>query len=316
MRKFIICAILIGVTMSMTGCFYKQTVESNQFGIIMKDGVAISEVVGPGRYTDMGFYAEMTVIDGQVKQTTWSDTNIYTSDNQPISLSVSIEYSRGFENAKSMYEQYHEAAIDDEALKELVNGRISGAIKSATNSQTIEEMIGRGAIMAILEEELPNKLTEIGVILHNVDIKSVDPDAGYNQMMTDKALAKANQELIEQQHANEVEQIRNAQENEETRIANEQANKQRLLEASEANAIKQLAIEKAQTEVDLEKARRDNLVAEEEAKIYSLSPETLQLELARIQADALKQANTIYLPSESNINMYTYTPSVITPNNN
>ena len=57
--------------------------------------------------------------------------------------------------------------------------------------------------------------------------------------------------------------------------------------------------------IDLEKARRQNLVAEENAKVYEVSEEAYELEKLRIMKEMLKETDKVYfIPEGSDISMF------------
>ena len=67
----------------------------------------------------------------------------------------------------------------------------------------------------------------------------------------------------------------------------------------------QLEQEKAQTEIDLEKARRANLVAEEEAKVYQESEEAYHLKRLELLKDMLDESDKVYfIPEGADITLF------------
>jgi hypothetical protein len=77
----------------------------------------------------------------------------------------------------------------------------------------------------------------------------------------------------------------------------------------------QLAQEQAQTEIDLEKARRENLVNAEMAKAYQESPELLQMRLMELTVGMLGEGDTvIYVPEGASItNVLTQAQAPVVP---
>lgn len=254
----------------LSGCVLWQVVETWEVGLMMEDGVSISEVLPAGRYTNNAIRSQLITVDMQAIQTSWSDPNLLTSDKQQIAFDISVTFQRDRNNIENMWENYNSAARSDEALTELVLARIPRVAKAVTSDTTLDAMLGRETLQNDLFEQLSLELGQIGVILLDVGVNNIQPEEEYLDALTRKATATINAEVA----------------------------KQETLTLQE-NLVK----EKAQTEINLEEARRQNLVQQERAKIYETSPEMMQIELARIQADALKAANVVYLPSESAISI-------------
>lgn len=271
-KRIILLAVMVVVAMSsLTGCYFWEPVESHQFAVIMKDGVAISEVKGPGRYTDNGYRARIEIIDGQAKQFSWKGEKLLTSDKQPVNVEVNVEYARTMESVSMMWTQYNAAAQSDEALQSLVAARVARVSKGVTNELTLEAVLGRNEFRTKAWDKLTAELEEIGVKLLDVGVSDVTAEESYMKVLSEKAEAVIRADLAK----------------EETRTKGEE-----------------LLQEEAQTKIDVEKAKRANLVAEEEAKVFSTSKEMFELEMARIYAEALQNGNTIYLPSDTVLNLF------------
>lgn len=68
---------------------------------------------------------------------------------------------------------------------------------------------------------------------------------------------------------------------------------------------KQLEQERAQTEIDLEKARRNNLVAEENTKVYEESKEAYELKRLELLKDMLGESDKVYfIPEGTDITLF------------
>lgn len=78
-----------------------------------------------------------------------------------------------------------------------------------------------------------------------------------------------------------------------------------LAEQKAKQLEKQLEQEKAQTEIDLEKARRANLVAEEEAKVYQESAEAYELKRLELMQGLLDESDKVYfIPEGADITLF------------
>lgn len=280
-KKIILLVMLACLMASMTGCYFKKEVGTNEVGVEMSDGTSITSVVGPGRYTNMSWYAGMRVYDGSSKTIQWVDNDVWTSDKQVISFASSVTYARKTDEAsvRQMWKDYNAAAVSDQALEVLVRTKIPEAVKQISTTLKLDQMLGiaddghnrttlKNAIVAILKASLD----QCGVTLIDFTVDNVGVDEAYKSKMQEKATAGLEADLAEQ--------------------------KKHQLEI-------QLDQEKAQTDIDLEKARRQNLVAEEQAKVYQESPEAYELARLRAMKDLLGASDKVYfIPDGSDITLF------------
>lgn len=281
MKKFLLILLIVVALFSTTGCYYNKKIGSNEVGLKMDDGVTISEVVGSGRYTNLGWYAGITPIDTSSKTAIWEDNDVWTSDKQVVGFTASITYARNSdeESVRKMWKEYNAAANDNVELSKLISSRIPRIVKQVSTQMTLDEMLGiadsdknRTTMQMEIEELLSAELDSCGVKLIDFGVNNISVDPEYQAKMQEKSTAAIEIELAEQR----AEQL-----------------------------SKQLDQEKAQTEIDLEKARRQNLVAEENAKVYEVSEEAYELEKLRIMKEMLKETDKVYfIPEGSDISMF------------
>jgi len=282
MKKRIVLALVLAlVSISLCSCYYNQEVGSNEVGIKMDDGVSVSAVVGAGRYTDMGWYANLTCIDTSSKSLTWQDDDVWTSDKQSVTFGVSVTYARKSDetSVKLMWKEYNAAAKKDTELEALVLSRIPRVVKQVSTTMTLDEMLGiadseknRSTMQTEMEALLAAELDTCGVALIDFGVSDIGVDPVYQAKLQEKSTAAIEIELSEQRKAQ--------------------------LEI-------QLEQEKAQTEIDLEKARRANLVAEEEAKVYQESKEAFELKKIELMRDMLDESDKVYfIPEGTDITMF------------
>lgn len=281
MKKFLLILLIVVALFSTTGCYYNKKIGSNEVGLKMDDGVTISEVVGSGRYTNLGWYAGITPIDTSSKTAIWEDNDVWTSDKQVVGFTASITYARNSdeESVRKMWKEYNAAANDNVELSKLISSRIPRIVKQVSTQMTLDEMLGiadsdknRTTMQMEIEELLSAELDSCGVKLIDFGVNNISVDPEYQAKMQEKSTAAIEIELAQQR----AEQL-----------------------------SKQLDQEKAQTEIDLEKARRQNLVAEENAKVYEVSEEAYELEKLRIMKEMLKETDKVYfIPEGSDISMF------------
>lgn len=266
---------------SLSSCYFKKEVGSNEVGIKMDDGVSISAVVGAGRYTNMGYYADLTCIDTSSKTLTWQDDDVWTSDKQSVTFGVSVTYARknDEDSVKLMWREYNAAAKKDAELEKLVLSRIPRVVKQVSTTLTLDEMLGiadsdknRSTMQTEMETLLAAELESCGVVLIDFGVSDIGVDPVYQEKLQEKSTAAIEIELAQQ--------------------------RKEQLET-------QLEQERAQTEIDLEKARRANLVAEEEAKVYKTSDEAFELKRLELMRDMLDESDKVYfIPEGSDITLF------------
>jgi len=144
---------------------------------------------------------------------------------------------------------------------------------------TLDEMLGiadsdksRVTLQNDIESLLSAELDSCGVQLIDFGVNSIGVDPQYQAKMQEKSTAAIEVELAEQK-ANQLK--------------------------------KQLQQEQAQTEIDLEKARRANLVAEEQAKVYKESEEAYELKRLELLKDMLGDSDKVYfIPEGTDITLF------------
>ena len=295
MRKISLMVLVLVLVVLLSGCYVNKQIEANEIGLSMHDGSSIDAVRGPGRHTDWGYFAKLKVIDVSAKTIEWEDPDLVTADKQPIGLRVGLTYQRmkDSESATFLYSEYNSEAVSDEALARQILNRIPRVAKEITAQYELDELLGvdensdagRAFITNELFDLLEPELLEVRIRLLDVGINNIAPSADYLSLLQQKANAQVSIEVAQ----------------ERTKELNEQ-----------------LAQEVAQTAIDVEVANRANRVNEEKAKAYENSPELLQLEMARIQADMLSgKAQFWFVPQGTPLNLLMNatgaTPTLVQP---
>lgn len=178
-----------------------------------------------------------------------------------------------------MWREYNAAAKKDKELEDLVLSRIPRVVKQVSTTMTLDEMLGiadseknRATMQAEMETLLAAELETCGVVLIDFGVSDIGVDPVYQEKLQEKSTAAIEIELAQQ--------------------------RKEQLET-------QLEQEKAQTEIDLEKARRANLVAEEEAKVYQESKEAYELKRLELMNKMLKETDKVYfIPEGSDITLF------------
>lgn len=275
----------------MTGCYWNATVQSDEVGLMMGDGVQITDVVGAGRYTDLGWYAELQTMDTSVKQVALTISDVSTSDKQTISVQVLAEVSRknDADSVRNLWANYNSVARSDDQMIKLVQDLLRSPVNKISTQMTVDEMLGvdetSDKTRTTMEQDISTLLTPIlearGLKLHTFNVTNITVDPQYQEKLQEKSIAAIEIELAEQK----AQQL-----------------------------AKQLEQEQAQTEIDLEKARRANLVAEEEAKVYAQSPEAYELKRLELLRGLLGDSDKVYfIPEGTDITLFLGGDTTSTP---
>lgn len=281
-KRIALAMMLVVMTLSLCSCYFNSTVDSSEVGVKMDDGVQISEVVGAGRYTDLGWYADLNRIDISAKQVNLLIEDVSTSDKQTVSVEILAEVARKSDEAsvRTIWENYNAVAKNDEQLIKLVQDLMRSPVNKVSTTMTVDEMLGvdenSDKTRATMEQDIAELLRPVlesrGIALNALNVMNVGVDPQYQAKLQEKSTAAIEIELAEQ--------------------------KAKQLE-------KQLEQEKAQTEIDLEKARRANLVAEEEAKVFEQSAEAYELRRLELMKDMLDESDKIYfIPEGADITLF------------
>lgn len=260
-------------------CFWNQPAEPGTLLLIRDRGAEVTAVESTGKHSRTGFWATYDVYDFSAKTVTWVDAELVTRDTQPIGYEIVIIYrrSRNSDEALEMIGDYNAAALNDEALAGLVLSQIPGVAKAVTTEFTLNEQlgtlqidsegnpvgdpIGRGVVEGRLFELLDGELEELHIELVDVGINNIVPSPAYVALLEEQAnsrQAETNAVQLERQY------------------------------------VAELQAEKALTEIEVEQARRDNLVNQELAKTYDVSDRAYELERLRLMADLFGEGDKVW----------------------
>lgn len=290
---------LVATALLGGGCYCNANIQESQAGLIMPDGVRVTEVVGPGRYTNLNYWADIAHIDVSAKTVVWEDPDLVTADKQPIGLQLGITYARkrDAESVTEMWRQYRSEATDDDALELQVRNRTARVAKTITAKYTLDEMLGvegqestgRQVVTLDLYELLKPELAEVKIDLLDVGINNISPSQEYLALLQRKANAKVEAEVAREE------------------AERDKAAAQAAVGVAEQNKLlldEKVEQEKAQTAIEVEKARRQNLVNEELSKVYEHSPQYYELERLRLLKDVIGNSDKIYfIPEGSDLTL-------------
>ena len=281
-RKKLFVALVLILSVVLSGCSWNTPVEEFEVGLKLKSGTEIVEILPAGRHSAMGWFDEIAKVNVSALTVQWEDPDLVTKDKQEIGFSVQVTFSRDRSKVREMCQEYKYEATSDEALMAQVLGRVPRVAKAVTTQFTLDEMLGidedgvsnealgREVVTQKIEEYLARELGEIYCVLKDVGINNIAPDGEYMDLLGRKARAQVSVEVAR----------------EEKKLADVQVD-----------------TEKAQTEVALEKARRDRLVAQENAKVYETNPGWLQLQIWEAAKEVFAGDNVWFIDPNTDLTL-------------
>lgn len=280
-KRITLAVLLVLATLFCCSCYYNAEIESSEVGVLMDDGVSVTDVVGAGRYSKMKWYADIEAMDISTKKIVLEIEDVSTSDKQTVGVEVMAEVARknDEESVRNLWKNYNAVAKKDEQLTALVQDLLRSPVNKVSTQMTVDEMLGvaeSDKTRATMENDIFALLSPLlesrGIALNAFQVMNISVDPQYQAKLQEKSTAAIEIELAEQ--------------------------KAKQLE-------KQLEQEQAQTEIDLEKARRANLVAEEEAKVYETSKEAYELKRLELMKNMLGDSDKVYfIPEGADITLF------------
>lgn len=240
MKSKFLAALLLGASLSTTGCVYDK-VEAGYVGVKVyllgtSKGVD-SEVLTPGRYW-IGFNEELFLFPVFQQTVLWSDDNVkgesfsfQTREGMVSRVDVSMSYTVMKEKVHILFQTYRKGI--DEITNIYMRNVIRDAINQVASHMTVEEAYGekkqelQDSVVAIVRE----KMNEIGIVVDYIAfVGGVRPPESVVAAINAKVEAKQRA----QQRENEIQE------------AEAQAKKQEALALGAANARIQEAKGKAE----------------------------------------------------------------------
>ncbi|MGB0385976.1 MAG: SPFH domain-containing protein [Ardenticatenaceae bacterium] len=269
MKQFTKFFLLFVAVFTLTGCYFGN-VESSQVGIETYRG-SVTDVKGPGGHQSIFPLTGLNVIDVSAKTFEWDDPDLVTKDKQPIGVSIAVTFARqrDKDSVLLMWNKYRGEATSDGILEQQVKNRIPAVAKNVTTRYTLDQLLGtaadeqggRSVVQSDLFDLLDPELEEFGVELLDIRVSNFAPDQAYLDLLKEKAQVGLRQEIAQQ----------------------------RTLQLTE-----ELKQEKAQTEIELERARRQNEVNQELSRVYDTSDRYFELERLRLLKDVIGGSDKMY----------------------
>lgn len=283
MKKLnIVVVVSVILSMFLGGCYWNENVEANQIGVQM-DKNAIKAVVPAGLYTDMGFWADLRVIDADTFTFKVADPEVLTSDNQAVGIEVAVQARRRSDDASVRNLLTNWATLtDNNNLIAVISATAKEGMKNGARNFTLSTLLNdRNGLADSMMKQIQIDANKYSAEIVNITIENVSADATYMAILKEKAnvgvqteKALKEQELINQQAKNAILQAENDQ---------------RVKE-------QQLSVQKAETDIQVEIASREGKKIAEQNKVYTTNQEAFELKRLELLKDVVGKGTIYFLP--------------------
>lgn len=287
-KKFTFIILTIALMLGLTGCYWNDIANPNQMAVQLDEG-AIKSISGPGgKYTDLGMFSELLLVNVDTLTFQVEDPSVLTSDNQEVGVRITVQARRKADNAsmQNIVTNWYQL-IDDQQFTNTVSSTASEAIKNGTRVYTLYELLDdRNGLADAVKKQLQQDADNYSGEIINVTINDIAPSTKYMDILSEKANLTA-------QTATELER----------RKLIEQTAQNNILQATKDAEVKkaQLAAEKAKTDVELEIATREGKKTAAQQQVFVDNPQAYFLEQLRLVDDIMDGSQVYYLPEGTDL---------------
>jgi hypothetical protein len=334
----VVVVLAVVAAVSSQHFYFFERIDPQQVGVRFRGG-RIYQVVGPGVYSDVGWFAKIEKVSIEGITFTVSDPEVVTKDRQRVGFVVSGDVFRPDIGEGGVYEalwpQYRNLYLSDEALQSRVTDLALQALKSCVGDRTFNDNVigsSRDELRVCIDGELNRLSGNLGLVVKNVAIPNVILSAEVQtsldaitqsrldtELATQDAIKAKEQSAADQAREEGAVRVTLARQQEEVRQQTILAELQRekleanraVIEAEKANdllaAQKDLEINKAKADAAVESARAELALETVLAELYRRNPDYAYLEALSLNASALKETDKIIFTQEGT------TPTIVVP---
>ena len=334
----ILIAVNVIAAVSSQHFYIFERVDPQQIGVRFRSG-RIHQVVGPGVYGDLAFYAKLERISIEALTFSVSDPEVVTKDSQRVGFVVSGDVFRPGIGETGTYERlwplYRNLYLSDDALQARITDLALQALKSCVGDRTFSDNVigsARDELRVCIDTELNRLSSELGLKVKNVAIPNVilSPEVQASldaitqsrldtEIATQDAIKAKEQAAADQAREEGAVRVTLARQQEEVRQQTILADLERqrleanraVIEVEKSNdllaAQKDLEINKAKADAATETARADLARDTVLAELYKRNPEYAYLEAIRINASAMTSMDKVIFTQEGT------TPTIVVP---
>jgi hypothetical protein len=318
--------------------YFLARIDPQEVGVRFRGG-RITEVVGPGVYSDFALYADIKRVSSEAVSFSVTDPEVITLDRQRIGLVVSGDVFRPnvgqFELLRGLWPEYRGLYLSDEALRTRVTDLALQAMKSCVGDRTFNNNVigsARDDLRVCVDTELDSLATNLGLTVKNVAVPNVmlseEVQASLDSITRSRLDTElAAQDAIKAKEQSAADQAREegavrvtlARQQEEVRqkttlakLEEERLKAQRVvIEAEKANdllsAQKDLEINQVRAEAAVAAARAELASELILADLYATNPAYAYFQAVLANASALTAADKIIFTQEGT------SPTIVVP---
>jgi len=318
--------ILLFVLYSFSSQFFYffEQVEEQEVGVKFRSG-RITDIVGPGVYSDVGLFVQMRRVSSEAVVFTVTDEELITKDKQRIGLVVTGDVFRpgvvDRETLRSLWAQYNQLYLDDTIARKAIEDRARQAMKVCVGDRIFDEAVigaARDQLRDCIDTELDKLAKNYGLNIQNIAVPDVillpDAQARLDEIVQSRLQTeKAKQDELRAKAEAAAEQAR--QEG-EIRVAQSRIQE----ESRQQKTLAELERQKIESQKAVIEAERANELARVEAGLAIIQAEKnneltaaqldLEIQVARAKA-ATEQAKADLAPEIAKAELYATSPGYL-----
>lgn len=174
-----IIVLLLIFSFSSQFFYFFERVDEREVGVQFVSG-RIKDVVGPGVYSDFGLFVELKRVSSQAIPFSVGDEELITRDKQRIGLMVTGDVFRPRleekDLLKSLWAEYSELYLSDEAARVRIEDRAKQAMKVCVGNRNFDDAVigtARDELRECIDDELNKLAQNYGLRVDNVAVPEV-----------------------------------------------------------------------------------------------------------------------------------------------
>lgn len=173
----VLIAVVVVLGFGSNFVYFLEPVEEQEIGIQFQQR-RISNIVGPGIYSDFGIYVDIQTISTQAITFSVTDPEIITRDKQRIGLTVSGDVFRpqDFDTIRNNWAEYRGFYINDDAARARVQDLAQQSMKVCVGDRNFDESVigtARDDLRQCIDLELNELVSEYGIRVRNLVVPEV-----------------------------------------------------------------------------------------------------------------------------------------------
>lgn len=293
MRKSLSLLVSLLAMVMLSGCYWNEEVQPNQVAVKLYRNQIESIADKPGGvYSALTcFYCDLKAVDIDTQTFSVEDPEVLTKDNQAVGVKITIQARRkaDTESIKNLLTNWS-LLTDNTQFTNTIAATAREGMKNGVRNFTLSELLNdrnglAGDIRTQLEEDAKNYSAQIV----NVTIENIAPSAEYMTILSQTANLKAqtDQEIRRQDLINQ-------------KASNSVLEQKKRVEV----AIAQVEAEKAETEVQVEIARRQGDIVAAQNQVYTLNTQAYELKKLELMKDILNNKTIMFIPEGTNLTTF------------